>query len=85
MDDYKAPGDDLNPFSDGVYYISWNGDGRRRAVRFYNYARKKSLDILELPGPVATPPDLAVSPDRRRLIYHQLSAAGTQLSLIDFE
>lgn len=85
VDDYKAPGDDLNPFPDGIYYISWNGDGRRRAVRFYNYAQKKSVDVIELPGPVATPPDLAVSPDRRRLIFHQLSAAGTQLSMIDFE
>lgn len=85
VDDYKAPGDDLNPFADGVYYISWNGDGHRRAVRFYNYALKTSVDVFELPGPVATPPDLAVSPDRRRLIYHQLSAVGTQLSLIDLE
>jgi Tol biopolymer transport system component len=85
LDDYKAPGDDLNPFAEGVYYISWNGDARRRAIRFYNYSLKKSVDIFALPGPIGIPQDLAVSPDRLRLIYHQLSRTGADLSVIDFQ
>lgn len=85
MDDYKPPGDDLNPFPDGVYYISWNGDGQRRSIRFYSYAQKKSVDIFVLPGPVGSPQDLAVSPDRLQMVYHQLSSLGTDLSVIEFE
>jgi eukaryotic-like serine/threonine-protein kinase len=85
VDDYKPPGDDLNPFMDGVYYISWNGDGQRRSVRFYSYAQKKSSDVFILPGPVGSPQDLAVSPDRSQMVYHQLSGLGTDLSIIEFE
>jgi hypothetical protein len=85
VDDYKAPGDDLNPFEDGVYYISWNGDARPRTIRFYSYAQKKSVDVFVLPGPVGSPQDLTVSPDRRRLVYHQLAGTGTGLSVIDFQ
>ncbi len=85
VDDYKAPGDDLNPFSDGVYYISWNGDGKPRAVRFYSYARKKSTDVFVLPGAVGSPQDLTISPDRRRMVYHQLSGLGTDLSMVEFQ
>ena len=84
-DDYRPPGDDLNVFADGVYYISWNGDGRRRAVRFYSYAQKKSVDIFVLPGPIGSPQDLGVSPDRLQMVYHQLSGLGTDLSIIEFE
>jgi len=85
VDDYKAPGDDLNPFDDGVYYISWNGDAARRAVRFYSYASKKSVDVFVLPGPMGSPQAMTVSPDRRRLVYDQFSRTGNDLSLINFE
>jgi hypothetical protein len=85
VDDYKPPGDDLNPFPDGVYYINWNGDGQRRSIRFYSYAQKKSVDIFVLPGPVGSPQDLTVSPDRLQMVYHQLSGLGTDLSMIEFE
>ena len=59
--------------------------GRRRAIRFYSYAQKKSVDIFVLPGPIGSPQDLGVSPDRLQMVYHQLSGLGTDLSIIEFE
>jgi eukaryotic-like serine/threonine-protein kinase len=84
VEDYKAPGADLNPFPDGLYYISWNGDGKPRAVRFYSYSQRKSVDVVALRGLLGSPADLAVSPDRRRLVYDQFSGMGTDLTLIEF-
>jgi Tol biopolymer transport system component len=84
VDDYKAPGADVNPFPDGVYYISWNGEGKPRAVRFYSYAQRKSVDVVSLSDPVRTPSGLAVARDRRRLIYDHISGMGTDLMLIEF-
>ncbi len=85
VDDYMAPGNDLNAFADGVYYISWNGESKPRAIRFYSYAQKQSVDILSLSGVIPTPADLAVTPDRRRLVYKLLSGLGTELTLIEFQ
>jgi len=85
VDDYRAPGVDLNPFPEGVYYMSWNGEGKPRAVRFYSYANKKSMDIISISGTFRTPVGLAVSPDRRRLVYNLLSGTGTDLTLIEFQ
>jgi hypothetical protein len=82
VDDY-TPGDDLNPFQDGFYYISWNGEGKPRPVRFYSYTQRKAMNVFPLRD-LPSPQDLAVSPDRRRLVYSQFSGLGTDLTLIEF-
>ena len=82
VDDY-TPGDDLNPFQDGFYYISWNGEGKPRAVRFYSYTQEKAINVFPLPD-LPSPQDLAVSTDRRRLVYSLFSGIGTDLALIEF-
>ena len=84
MDDYKAPGPDLNAFPDGVYYISWNGDGNPCAVRFCSYGQKKSIDVVPYPAPFELPRGLGVAPDLRHLVYELLSGTGTDLTLIEF-
>jgi Tol biopolymer transport system component/DNA-binding winged helix-turn-helix (wHTH) protein len=84
VDDYRPPGADLNPVSDGVYYISWNGTGKPRAVRFYNYAQKKAVDVAPLPGRIPDTPGLAVTPDRRRIVYSVFTETGKDLTLIEF-
>ena len=83
VDDY-IPGADLSPVQDGFYYTSWNGAGKPRAVRFYSYVQKKALNVAMLPDLIPNPADLAVSPDRRRLVYTQFSGLGTDLTLIEF-
>ncbi len=83
--DYKAPGADLTAFPDGIYYASWNGEGKPRTARFYSYAQKKSIDVFPLPGPYRTPMSLTVSPDRRSMIFGKLSGLGTDLILLELQ
>jgi Tol biopolymer transport system component len=85
VDDYRPPGSDLNLVADGVYYISWNGPGKPRSIRFYNYAARKSIDVAPVSGRVPDVPGLGVSPDRRRLVYSEFSKKGKDLTLIEFQ
>jgi Tol biopolymer transport system component len=85
VDDYRPPGSDLNPVSDGLYYISWNGSGKPRSIRFYSYAEKKAMDVVSSPGRIPDSPSLAVSPDRRQIIYGQLTATVKNLTLLEFK
>jgi hypothetical protein len=85
VDDYRAPGDDLNPFPDGVYYVSWNADSRGALSASAITHGKNQPIVLLLPGPVGSPQDLAVSPNRQRMVYHELSGLGTDLSVIEFQ
>jgi Tol biopolymer transport system component/DNA-binding winged helix-turn-helix (wHTH) protein len=85
VDDYRPPGQDLNPVADGIYYIGWDGAGKPRIARFYSYARKKSADVALLPGRIPDVPGLSVSPDRRRIVYSQFTATGSDLTLIEFK
>ena len=85
VDDYRPPGNDLNPVSDGVYYVSWNGSGKPRAVRFYSYAQKTAVDVAALPGRIPDTNGTAQRRrDRRRLVYSVLTGTGRDLTLIEF-
>ncbi len=84
-DDYRPPGADLNPVSDGLYYIGWSGPNIPRPIRFYSYAKRKSVDVYLPPGRIPDSPALTVSPDRRRLIYAQLAATVKNLTLLEFQ
>jgi serine/threonine protein kinase len=81
-DDYISPGVDLNPFGDGVYYISSQSDRQPKRVRYYVFAQHKSVDVLAIDGLTPVPAGLAVSPDRTRLVYDVV--AGRDLTLVEF-
>jgi hypothetical protein len=86
LDDYIAPGADLNIFPDGIYYMSKPVAGFQ-VIRFYNFAQRRSVDVLRIRdtrGPGNTP-SLAVSPDRRRLIFAQYTGRSSDLTLTDFQ
>jgi Tol biopolymer transport system component/DNA-binding winged helix-turn-helix (wHTH) protein len=85
VDDYRPPGADLNPVSDGLYYVSWNGADKPRSIRFYSYAQKKAVDVVASPGRIPDSPSLAVSPDRRQIIYGELTATVKNLTLLEFK
>jgi hypothetical protein len=81
-DDYTSPGADLNPFADGVYYISRQTDGQAKRVRYYFFSQHKATDVLAIDGLTPMPAGLAVSPDRRRLVYDVMG--GRDLTLVEF-
>jgi Tol biopolymer transport system component len=83
--DYRPPGADLNPVASGIYYIGWDGAGKPRIARFYSYAQKKSVDVAVLSGRIPDVPGMAVSPDRRSLLYSQFAMTGKDLTLIEFQ
>jgi serine/threonine protein kinase len=81
-DDYISPGADLNPFEDGVYYISGKSDGQPKRVRYYVFSQHKSVDVLTIDSLTPAPAGLAVSPDRSRLVYDVVG--GRDLTLVEF-
>ena len=42
------------------------------------------MDVTGVPGPMGSPQDLTVAPDRRSLIYGQLTGTGTDLVGLEF-
>jgi Tol biopolymer transport system component len=86
VDDYITPGDDLNIFPDGIYYISYEAATRPRFIRFHSFAQHKSTDILQVRNlNTRRTRGLTVSPDRRRMIYAELTGRGGDISMIDFQ
>jgi dipeptidyl aminopeptidase/acylaminoacyl peptidase len=85
VDDYKPPSADITPFPDGFYYIGWDGPAKPRVARFYNFAQKKSVDVAVLTGRAPDTAGLAVTPDRRRLMYSVFTGTGKDLTLIEFQ
>ncbi len=72
------------PVEKGVYYTGQDLRGRYVALRFFDYAQKRSVEVAprSITGPVNS---LAVTPDGSRLVYTQNPAAGIDLTLIQFQ
>jgi serine/threonine protein kinase len=86
LDDYVTPGDDLTIFPDGLYYMSYSPE-KPRMIRFYNFSRKSTTDILATRAFLerSFTRGLAVSPDRRKMVYSELTGWGGDFSMIDFQ
>jgi len=84
VEDIKGPIGYFAPVSAGVYYTGQDSVGRYVALRYFDYARGKTVDIApkSVTGAVNS---LTVSPDGRRLVYTQNSRGGIDLSLIQFQ
>jgi hypothetical protein len=70
------------PTSRGVYYVACDQRADPVALRYFEFATRRSFD-LGLP-PLGTQPILTVSPDGRRLIYSTTLPDNGELTRVTF-
>jgi dipeptidyl aminopeptidase/acylaminoacyl peptidase len=79
VSDYVAPrGFDVN--RRGVYYLGRDSARKPVAIRFFDFALRRSFDIA--PAPLGPLPSIAVAPDGTRLLYDTLSESVRSLTLM---
>jgi Tol biopolymer transport system component/DNA-binding winged helix-turn-helix (wHTH) protein len=82
VDDYVPSLGGIAPAPDGFYYLG-SANGRPRAFRFFDYARRAARDVA--PAPPSTSLGLTVAPDGRELLYSaDVSESGGDLVLLEF-
>jgi hypothetical protein len=69
------------PFTDGFYYSAMDTAGDFRAIRFFSFDSKKTIDVAPVPPNLAN--GFAVSPDRSTLAY--AAAKSDEADLISLE
>ena len=81
IEDVAPPKGGFQPFSDGVYFVSYTAAGKPRAFCFRSFDSGRTTDIAPVPENYLS--DLSVSPDRRRLAYTTLVRGNLDLVEID--
>jgi Tol biopolymer transport system component len=83
VQDIKGPIGYFAPVAEGVYYTGQDSFGRYVGLRFFDYARRRTVDVApkSITGQVNS---LIVTPDGTRLVYTQVRRAGIDLTLIQF-
>jgi Tol biopolymer transport system component len=73
------------PAKNGLFYFSRDSAGRLAAIRFFDYGRRQSFDLVP-PSmrPDALIPVLSLSPDGSRLIYDGAAEIKRDLTVIEF-
>ncbi len=70
----------------GIYYLEETPEGRNRAVRYFDFATRKSNDVVS-PPPLDTqqPPygELAIAPSQKELLFSAASGT-TDLMMLEF-
>jgi len=81
--DIQGPIAYFAPVPEGVYYTGKNSSGAYTGIRFFDYARRKTVDVAPraITGPLNS---LTVSPDHRSLFYTKVSMSEIDLTLIQF-
>ena len=81
--DIQGPIGYVAPVAEGVYYTAQDASGTYMALRFFDYARKQSVQVepSAITGPVNS---LAVSPDGRSLVYTCPTRSEINLALLQF-
>ncbi len=84
VEDINGPTAYYAPVTQGIYYTGQDALKNYFALRFFDYARKKIVNVAPraITGSVNS---LTVSPDGKRLLYMENSKAGTDLALIEFK
>ena len=84
VEDIMGPLAYYAPVKEGIYYTGKNSLGTYAALRFFDYARRKSVDVAPntITGNVNS---LTVSPDGRSLVYTQVPRGEIDLTLIQFQ
>jgi Tol biopolymer transport system component len=83
VDDIRGPYAYFVPVPGGVYYTGQNSAGIYVAIRFFDYALRKTIDVAPkaISGPVNS---LTISPDYSSLVYTQNPMSEIDLALIQF-
>jgi serine/threonine protein kinase len=83
VQDIQGPIAYFAPVPEGVYYTGRNSTEPYTGIRFFDYARRKTVDVATkaITGPVNS---LTVSPDQRSLFFTQVPASEIDLTLIQF-
>jgi serine/threonine protein kinase len=83
VEDIRGPFAYFAPVPEGIYYTGQNASGAYIAIRFFDYARRKTVDVAPktITGPVNS---LTVSPDHTSLAYTQNPKSEIDLTLIQF-
>ena len=83
VSDIRGPIAYFSPVAEGIYYRSQDPSGNYVGLRFYDYERHESSEVMSaaITGPVGS---LTVSPDGHSLLYSRAGAAEIDLALIQF-
>jgi serine/threonine protein kinase len=84
VDDIKGPIGYFAPVAQGIYYTGQDSKGNYAGLRFFDYAQKRSLDVVPA-STTGSVNSLTVTPDGSRLVYTKNSKDGIDLNLIEFK
>jgi hypothetical protein len=85
VEDYIPPAGFV-PAKAGVFYTGRDAAGKVTALRFFDYALRRSFDLAPPAGmQQGSVPVLTVSPDERRLVYYTYIPSDSQLTSIEFK
>jgi len=80
--DYRPPWGGFQPVAEGIYYAGSDSHGVLRAIRFYSFDTRKSVDIAR--APVRMGLGLSVTQDKTRLAYSDYTRGSDDLVQIEF-
>jgi serine/threonine protein kinase len=81
FEDWRGPAGYV-PAEIGVLYVGRNAAGNPSAIRFFDYALRRSFDIA--PPSVSSVPVMTLAPDGRTLVYETFKADAGDLTLMQF-
>jgi dipeptidyl aminopeptidase/acylaminoacyl peptidase len=83
VEDIQGPIAYFAPVPEGVYYTGKNSSGAYTGIRFFDYARRATVDVAPkaITGPLNS---LTVSSDLRSLVYTHNPKSEIDLTLIQF-
>jgi Tol biopolymer transport system component len=84
VEDIRGPYGLFAPVAEGVYYTGQDSSGNYTGLRFFDYARRRTVDVApkSITGQVNS---LTVTPDGTRLVYTKVRREGIDLTLIQFQ
>jgi hypothetical protein len=73
----------FEPVEGGVYYVSFDLQGKARPFRYFDYASKKSVDVA--PAAPGLSRGFSISPDRRHMLFAASAEVGGDLLLLELK
>jgi hypothetical protein len=77
VSDFRQPWGGFQPVPEGIYYVNGGSEGGPRAIRFYTFDTKTSVNLF--PSLAEPGLGLTVMPDRSRLAYTTRPRGGEDL------
>jgi Tol biopolymer transport system component/DNA-binding winged helix-turn-helix (wHTH) protein len=73
----------FQPFEDGIYFHYGTPIGAAHVIQFLDFASGQSKEIARIEGPAFVRVHLAVSPDRKTILYTQWEVPALDLMLVE--